>query len=171
MQECAFLVNDKQLKRSWKYKIKYVVWGVWLSVVIFCYCIGKGVFHVDFLYMTTYGISVTKLIHYAIYYAVVFTLFLPAIFGGKRFVCHYFCWVAPFMIIGSKIGEKLHTPQLHISAEPDKCINCGKCSMKCPMSIDVQSAFKDGKILDAECIQCGDCIYCCPKKVLKYSIK
>lgn len=75
------------------------------------------------------------------------------------------------MIIGSSIGRVLHIPQIHIEADRDKCISCGKCSKVCPMGLDVEAMVKGGGSgRCTECIQCGACVDDCPKDVLKYSI-
>lgn len=170
MQECIAAARDK--KTSGKgYISKYIIWGLWISSIIVCYILGKGSLTVDFLYQTDHGISISQIGCYIIYYGVIILMFAPALIFGKRFACHYFCWMAPFMIIGSKLGRALHLPQLKVKGEPDKCINCGKCSKQCPMSIDVKEVMKSGVIKTAECINCGACVDSCPKKALHYTFK
>lgn len=171
LQECAMMVNDKPLKRDWKYNIKYVIWFMWIAVVIVFYILGKGDFKVDFFYMTDHGISISQIYGYIIYYGIVLLFFIPAICFGKRFACHYFCWMAPFMVIGSKIGRTLHIPQIHVKANSSECTSCGTCSKSCPMSIDVKEKVKTGRIIDSECIQCGACVDSCPKKILNFTMK
>ena len=120
-----------------------------------------------------------------------FYLVLPALIHGRRASCHYICWMAPFMVIGSMLGRLLHFPQLHVGADRERCISCGQCSKACPMGLDVKNmvlksgnaghpecmqsgSYKDGysgpgnRLKTSECIQCGACIDACPKKVLKY---
>lgn len=171
LQECAMLVNNRPRPRDWKYYVKYVIWGIWLLGIAVSWALGKGGCRIDFLYMTDHGISVSNIYAYIIYYGIILLFFLPAIFGGKRFACHYFCWIAPFMVIGKKVGRKIRLPQLHIAADMGKCISCGKCSANCPMSIDVMEKVKLGEIADSECINCGECVDACPKKVLSYKMK
>ena len=73
------------------------------------------------------------------------------------------------MVIGSSIGRFLHLPQLHVEADKDKCISCGKCSRACPMGLDVKQLVTEGRNAKCtECIQCGACIDECPKSVLRY---
>ena len=171
LQECAFLINDKPLKRDWKYNIKYIIWVVWIIAIITAHLIGKGNYRIDFFYETDHGISVSKSIWYIVYYIVITLIFIPAVVGGKRFACHYFCWMAPFMIIGEKIGRALHIPQIKIKANKEACIGCNKCTKNCPMSIDVKEHVEKGEIIDAECIHCGSCVDNCPKKALSYTMK
>jgi len=92
-----------------------------------------------------------------------------SIFAGKRGFCHYFCWMAPFMIIGRKIRNIGRWPSLGIKAQAEKCIDCKSCSKNCPMSLDVNSMVKNQHMENIECILCGTCIDICPKKVINYS--
>lgn len=73
------------------------------------------------------------------------------------------------MVLGSALGRLLHLPQLHIEADRDACISCGKCNKSCPMGLDVKKMVADRiNAKCTECIQCGACVHECPKKVLKY---
>lgn len=171
LQECLCRSNGKPVKGGWRDKIKYVIWSLWIIGVIVTYILGKNDVTVDFFYMTDHGISVTEIHNYVIYYGVLLILVLPALIGGKRGACHYICWMAPFMVIGSSIGRFLHLPQLHIEADKDKCISCNRCSKACPMGLDVKSMVEKGTNSKCtECIQCGECVDECPKDALKYKI-
>ncbi|MFV0350829.1 MAG: 4Fe-4S binding protein [Oscillospiraceae bacterium] len=152
MQECMFAVNSKNTKTDWKYKIKYVIWGIWVIIVAACYIWGRGVHQINFFYQTQYGVSVTDPGAYIVYYGIVLLIALPALLGGKRAFCHYFCWMAPFMIVGTKIRQVLHLPGVHIAVNNNHCISCKKCNQSCPMSIDVEAEVKQGKISSPECI-------------------
>ena len=62
------------------------------------------------------------------------------------------------MIIGEKIGQLLHIPQLHITADESKCVSCKKCNKECVMGLDVEKLVKEkGEIKCVDCIQCGAC--------------
>ena len=124
---------------------------------------------IDIFYMTDHGVSVTEIHNYIIYYGVLLILVLPTLFGGKRGACHYICWMAPFMVIGSTIGRILHLPQLHIEANKDKCVSCKKCNRVCPMGLDVEAMVrKNENHKCSECIQCGACVDNCPNKAVEY---
>ena len=172
LQDVCGTVNNKSPKGGWKNRIKYVIWIVWLGIVIFFYVTNGGIQGIDPFFETYHGISVADLQSYIIYYGILFLIVLPTIIGGKRTFCHYFCWMAPFMITGTKIARILHLPNIHVKVkDKDACTSCGLCSKNCPMSVDVKEEITRGRVSDTECIQCGMCIDGCPKNVLGYGMK
>lgn len=169
LQDCAALVNDKPASKGKRDRIKYVIWIIWIIAVIVTFILGKGDITINPFFMTDHGISVTEINNYVIYYGVVLLLFVPTLIHGKRATCHYFCWMAPFMVIGSTIGRWLHLPQLHVEADKSQCVSCGLCSKACPMGLDVKTMVSEGtNSRCTECVQCGACVDGCPKKALKY---
>ena len=172
MCECFAQFSDKAPKQGWRNYIKYVIWLVWLSGIIICHVLGNGDYTVQPFFMTEHGISISNIYSYVIYYGIVILFLIPALIHGKRANCHYICWMAPFMVIGSTVGRWLHLPQLHVAADRDQCMSCGKCSRACPMGLDVKQMVSEGtNSRNTECIQCGACVDECPKKVLKYRMK
>ena len=139
LQECLAQCNPKPAKQGWRDKIKYVIWIVWITAVVVTFILGKYDVTINPFYMTDHGISVTSIYNYVMYYGVMLLLVLPALIHGRRATCHYICWMAPFMVIGSTIGRLLHIPQLHIEAEGDACVGCGQCNKACPMGLDVKA--------------------------------
>ena len=169
LQECALRINDNPAKQGKRDKIKYVIWVIWICAVIATFVMGKNDDKINPFYMTDHGISIASIYNYVIYYGVILLLLMPALIHGRRAACHYICWMAPFMVIGSSIGRLLHVPQLHVEADKDKCISCGKCTRACPMGLDVKELIKNNSNAKCtECIQCGACIDECPGAVLKY---
>lgn len=171
LQECVAMCNGKPAKGGWRNNIKLVIWILWIIGIIVTFILGENDVTIDPFFQTDHGISVASINNYIIYYGVLLILVIPSMIHGKRATCHYLCWMAPFMMIGSKIGRFLHLPQLHIEAQKDKCISCGKCSKACPMGLDVKEMVANGKNARCtECIQCGACVDECPKDVLKYKM-
>ncbi|RKM61241.1 4Fe-4S binding protein [Butyrivibrio sp. CB08] len=171
LQECAMRIKDTPAPQGKRDKIKYVIWVVWIAAVIVTFILGKNDVTVNPFYMTDHGISVSGIYNYVIYYGVILLLVVPPLVHGKRATCHYICWMAPFMVIGSSIERFLHLPQLHVEADKSKCVSCGMCSKACPMGLDVKKMVADGTGPKCtECIQCGACVDECPKKVLKYKL-
>lgn len=171
LQECLCSVNEKTPKQGWRNYIKIAIWIIWIAAVILCFVFRKQEITIDFFYMTDHGISITEIYNYVIYYGVIFLVLIPAVLFGKRVFCHYFCWMAPFMIIGIKIRQILHLPGLHVRLEEKECISCGKCNKSCPMGLNVVELGKGSHDLGTECIQCGSCVDHCPKKALSYGWK
>lgn len=169
LQGCAAAVNDKPPKQGRRNNIKYIIWVVWIAGVIVSFIFHQNTIHLDVLYMTQYGISVADIYGYIIYYGVILLIYIPALIHGKRAFCHYFCWMAPFMVLGTKMGRLLHIPQLHIKAEKSACVSCKQCNKNCPMSLDVEQMVHSGRCESSECILCGACVDTCPKKALRYS--
>lgn len=171
MQECAMLVNNKNPKQGWKNNIKYVIWLLWIISVIACFVFKKQELRLDFFYETDHGISISDIYGYIIYYGVVALIFIPSVVFGKRIFCHYFCWMAPFMVIGSKLGNLFHVKRLRLDANKDACTNCHLCDKNCPMGLNVAEKVKIGTMDDNECILCGACVDNCPKKAIAYKVK
>lgn len=81
--------------------------------------------------------------------------------------CKYAC---PF---GALVGLTNFISIFKIRRNPSSCISCNKCSMECPMNIDVA---EKKVVLDHQCIRCGICTsdVACPvadtvdMKVFKY---
>jgi len=171
LQECLMLANNKKAKSGKRDFIKYCIWVPWVAAIAILFVRSGGINKVDFFFHTTNGVSLNEPFTYAIYYGVILIIVVLALTSGKRAFCHYICWMAPFMVIGTKVADFLKIPKLHLKSNKDSCINCKKCSEKCPMSLDVSNMVKNEKMKNMECILCGECIDACPKKAIVYSFK
>ena len=169
LQECLMQVNDAPVEGRKLHRIRYAIWGIWLAAIVLCIGIHGGLQKIEPLYMTDHGISISEIGCYVIYYIVLLLVVIPTILLGRRAFCHTFCWMSPFMILGMKIRKTLHLPALHVKADADKCIHCGRCSRGCPMSISVEKLVENGEIVDSECINCGHCVDNCKKNALSYT--
>lgn len=171
LQEACFMIQTREAKGGRLDWIKYFIWIPWLGMIAFS-TIRAGGYHTinPFLY-TERGISVAEPSNYLVYFTVVGLITVLALAAGRRAFCHYGCWMAPFMVIGTKIRNAFKWPALHLKVDKNKCINCKTCTKNCPMSLDVNGMVHKGSMVNSECILCGTCIDGCPVKVIRYSFK
>lgn len=171
MSECLSQVNHKPAKGGKLDYIKYLIWVPWMMAIAVAGFYGGGLKRLDFFYQTVSGISVARPEAYFIYYGVVGLIVLLALTTGRRGFCHYACWMAPFMILGKRLGTALHMPSLRLKSETSSCIGCKRCTEQCPMSLPVETMVKNGSLQHDECIFCGACVDTCPKQVIAFTFK
>jgi polyferredoxin len=169
LQECCRLVTDKPVKGKRVKLIKYFIWAPWLITIIFGFITAGGIKRIDFFYNTDQGISVTGVQGYMIYLIVIALFVVLALTVGRHGACHVVCWISPFMVIGTKIKDKIGYPSLRLKADSAKCVNCGKCTKVCPMSLDVAKMVKGNQMQNSECILCATCIDSCKKGAIKFT--
>lgn len=85
--------------------------------------------------------------------AVILIITLIASLFNKRFFCKYLCPAGALYAIVGKMSP------MKIERNSKTCINCGICTKKCPMDIEVHKA---EMITSGECITCGRCVDVCP---------
>ena len=169
MQDIIEPVNNKSVngkKINW---IKWLIWIPWSSMIVWLAIQAGGYRQINFLYLTENGISVDEPMKYIIYYLVIFLIMGIAALVGRRASCHTICWMAPFMMIGRWIRNKLGFPALQLTANTESCTNCKLCTRNCPMSLDVNGMVQQKQMENSECILCGSCIDYCPSKVIHYA--
>lgn len=171
LQECLTLASNKKTKGGKLNLIKYCIWVPWFGSIVFLFLRAGGFLKADFLFMTENGISVAEPFAYIIYYGVVLFIVILALTSGKRAFCHYVCWMSPFMVIGAKTADCFKIPRLRLEPDKTKCTGCGRCSEKCPMSLDVSTMVENESMQNSECILCGECIDICTKKAVRYTFK
>jgi polyferredoxin len=172
LSECLQHINEKKLKNTKLRAIKYFVWAFLLIATITSFILVGGIYEVDFFAGLEGGwIFLIAPYRYAIYFGVLALVLAFAMLLGRRSFCQCACWIAPFMIIGTKVSEWLKMPRLRLSGNKDTCISCKQCSKKCPMGLDVMAMVKDRNMKHAECILCGECVDICPKKSIAYAFK
>ena len=78
----------------------------------------------------------------------------------------YYCPLGTVLSLLSKLaGQKIVTNQ-------SKCIQCNRCNIACPMSIDIKGMAQIGQaVTDLRCVGCGHCVDICPTETLGYSTK
>ncbi len=170
VQECIGNATGKKAKGGKRNIVKYIVWALWLAAIVLFFLRAGGVKQVDFFFHTENGVSLYAIFTYFIYYGVIGLIVIMALIGGKRAFCHYLCWMAPFMVLGTKLSSLLHLPRLRLWAQKENCIGCKRCTKACPMSLSVQEMAQKGNMQNSECILCGECVDSCPKKVIHYAV-
>jgi len=160
IQEQLAGANDRLWNGRIKNALKYVIWAVWLSFIVYLWITHQPL-KADFFFMT--DVDVHMLL---IYFIITTIIYLFTLFTGKRGMCHSVCWMAPFMVIGEKLADLLHIPRFRLRADKAACISCGQCSKHCPMSLNVLDMVKSGSMDSPECISCLQCVDGCPKKVI-----
>lgn len=169
LQEASFIINMKAARGGRADWIKYFIWAPWLILIISFFIRADGIRQVDPLYHIPGGISVAQPGDYFIYFFFVGLIVILSLTAGKRAFCHYVCWMAPFMVIGTRIKSTRLWPSLRLTADPVICNDCKRCYRNCPMSLDVNSLVRTGIEDSPECILCATCIDVCPQKVLRFS--
>ena len=168
MQDLCADFNNQPVngrKTDW---IKWAIWAPWLGTILFFLMKAGTSLKVYPLHLTDTGVSVDEPLKFINFYAVALIFLLFAGLAGRRAACHSICWMAPFMILGEKLGDLLHIPRLRLRAEPDKCTNCLTCTTHCPMSLPVNEMVKGTNMENSECILCGNCVDGCAKKAIAY---
>lgn len=166
LNELCAAATNKKAPGGRLQKAKYVISGVWLSAIALL-AIRAGGFHsVDLFYGTGSSTITQELI---MFFGVI-ALIVPAAFiVGTRANCNYICWLAPIMIAGTAIRNRVGWPALHLKAKAELCEQCGTCSAACPMNLDVMDRVLRGNLYHKECIMCGSCIDACPQGAISYS--
>lgn len=164
IQDQASNANSKPWNSKAKNASKYVIWVVWFAFIIFLWTTHVPL-KISFFNMfdLQIGIVIT-------YFMVVTIIFVFSLATGRRGMCHSFCWMAPFMVIGEKLADLLHIPRFRLKANSEACISCGRCDKQCPMSLNISEMVKTNNLNSYECISCLECVDICPKKAIGFGI-
>jgi ferredoxin-type protein NapH len=166
MEACA-AVNGRPV--SGKVNIlKYLVFFPWIAVIVVLFIKAGGIKAVDFFIGMPYGISLDEPWKYLIYAGILALVFGMSLLFGRRFFCHGFCWMAPFMVMGRKLRNALRWPSLRLVPDPAACTECGACASGCPMSLPVTDHVRKSDMEDPDCILCGECVSACPRKAIRF---
>ena len=170
--ECLKGLSYKAIKNNKINIIKYFIWAPWLITIIVSFILSGGIKEVDFFAGTVDNyMFLTAAYRYIIYFGVVLLIIILNIFIGRRAFCHSVCWMAPFMIIGTKLSDLIKLPRLRLKSNQESCIGCKQCTKICPMSLDVKTMVEAANMKNSECILCGECVDVCPKKSIEYTFK
>jgi polyferredoxin len=168
-QELCKLVNNRRLRRKRLDWIKFLIWVPWFGAILFFIFRAGGNLAVQPFYNMDSFVSVSSPPMYIVYFIVLAVIMVPALFGGRRTMCHSICWMAPFMILGRRLRNLIRWPALRLKAETEKCAACGTCTRNCVMSLEVQGMVEKSRMENSECVLCGRCVDGCPQGVIRYS--
>jgi ferredoxin-type protein NapH len=176
VQDFSFIARPKRVARKQLQWVKFGLWAPWLGAWIALAFSAAGVrtdgLSTDFFFQLANGISVSRPEAYLIYLSVLSLILGISLLLGRKGFCHTACWMAPFMILGQKLGTLLHVPGIHLKSDPARCTSCGSCSVACPMSLEVGALAKTRKairIAHHDCVYCLRCVDVCPSAALKVS--
>jgi len=169
MADIAEPINNRAMNPDKVAWIKWLVWLPWISIIVWLLIRAGGYSRIDLLHLTESGVSVDSPEKYIIYFVVIFLFVGLAAIFGRRAGCHTICWMAPFMIIGRWIRNRLPWPSLRLVADSTACSDCKLCARNCPMGLDVNAMVEMEQMEHSECILCGNCIDTCSKKAIRYS--
>ncbi|WP_310549908.1 4Fe-4S binding protein [Paenibacillus glufosinatiresistens] len=171
LQECCRTVVDTRLPGRRMDRIKFWIWVPWLIGIAAAFVHAGGIRSVHPFYMTNHGFSAADLPGLATYFAVVALIAGLAMITGRRAMCRSICWMAPFMILGVRLRNRLGLPSLRLVADPSRCTGCGTCSRNCPMSLEVAGMVRSGRNDHPDCILCGVCADGCSRGVLSFAFQ
>lgn len=157
IQLCCGAVTSKKAQNGKSRYVKYFIFVPWLLTIIALLLWAGGIKTIDLLFMTHNSMPMLTIEGYMVYFGIILAFVILSLTLGTRTFCHMFCWMAPLMVIGTKIKEKLNYPSLRLFAQPDRCTGCTLCSKKCPMGLDVMQMVQTNNTKNSECILCGEC--------------
>jgi len=141
--------------------IKWLIWVPWGATLVILVVRAGGYQAVDALYMMPSGLPLSEWSG-AIAYLAVLALVVLSLAAGRRAFCHYICWMAPGMILGTRLSLLLRLPRLHLVADPEQCLGCQRCDRASPMSLPVSAMVERGSMRSDKCILCHSCVDDCP---------
>ncbi len=175
MAVIAEQINRKSVPRRRLGWIKWLIWIPWFSLILVLIFQGGGFSRVDPYYLTADGVFLAAAADrplvgsYFVFYLVILLFTGLAGVVGKRTGCHTICWMAPFMIIGRWLRNRVPWPSLRLKANSTDCTGCGLCDQSCPMSLEVSQMVQCRQMENPDCILCGSCVDQCFQDVIKYS--
>lgn len=145
--------NDFLLSKISRHKrIPKVFRSMWVRIPVFVALMGLMLFRV----LRTEGV-VDRI--GMVFVSICLITTLIAILFGIVFAPRAWCTYCPMGTVQMFLGRRKY----QLIVDRDKCVDCGKCAIVCPMHLDIN------EILDRpDCIKCGRCVDVCPINALKF---
>ena len=176
LQEPLAAVNPDAVTSQVAGKVKWVLWIPWLMAILTCYGLAVATnpagLRLEPDFMMKAWVSIDRPMMFIPYFTVLALIVWQALALGRRGFCHSLCWMAPFLILGTRAGERLNLPRLRLGVDASACAacadsaSCAACAGACPMSLPVKAMAARGDMRHAECILCGECADACAKKAI-----
>ena len=142
---------EDSIARAWKYTL-LAFFAV--NIVIKMSAVQIGMIFAKAPYMKVADI---KMMNFFLNLSMLAIIILSLIFFfsifNKNYWCRYFC---PY---GAFIGILGWASVFRIVRNKNTCIDCSKCTVACPVYIEVE---KKNIVYDVECLGCYDCVDSCP---------
>lgn len=95
------------------------------------------------------------------------TELLMMLFFWVAFIGRGYCYYCPLgtllALISRWVGQRIVTNKT-------QCVQCNRCNIACPMSIDIRGQAETGNaVRSLRCVGCGHCVDACPTKTLSYT--
>ncbi len=171
LQEVGQPINNKRAPRKRLDWIKWLIWIPWIGLIAVMALQAGGYRSVDAFFQIDGGLTLlqTEPPWFIVYYIIIALFLGLALAFGRRAGCHTICWMAPFMVLGRKVRNLFRWPALRLEADEEACIDCGRCTRDCPMSLEVNEMVHADTMENSGCILCGNCVDTCPKDVIHYT--
>ena len=169
-QLVAEAINNNRLRRKRTDWIRITLISVWILMMLGTVIFRAGLPEVDLGHPGAGKFARSTIRFFLPYIPTVIFMILFVYLYGRRGFCHRGCWIYPLIASSTKIGTIIHNPSLHVRVSDNgQCNECGLCTKKCTMSIDVRSYVLENKPLPNHCIQCGLCVDNCRQDVLTFA--
>lgn len=133
-------------------KIKYWILGITALLVI------GGLAWMFMAFCPIYAVSMLpRLAWLGLFTAIIIVI------GGyflERMWCRFLCPYAALLNIAQFMGKLFAFPRAKIRRNLERCIDCGVCSLNCPMNLDILC---EEYVESPDCIHCHRCAEKCPK--------
>ncbi len=71
---------------------------------------------------------------------------------------------------GPTKGATTVGPDMVVTPDATRCVQCGVCGYICPVGIAVRDYARQGHVVsDPRCVQCGQCVELCPRGTLRWA--
>ncbi|MDP3441911.1 MAG: 4Fe-4S binding protein [Ignavibacteria bacterium] len=100
-------INNRNVNRKKLRIIRYSIFTVWFSALVFGFVISFNRITINPFYLTENLLSIDEPLKFITYYLVLFVLITLTLVIVKRGACHSICWMSPFLVLGPQLVIRL----------------------------------------------------------------